>query len=87
MVEEPKVYMITLNSSAVDDQATLIADRVSCLYDLNKPTQTTDGIRMTDSLRFFIGAAQFERGTQMGGIFKCEAAGVRHQSWRTLHIH
>ena len=60
MVEEPEVYMITLNSSAVDDQAALIADRVSCLYDLNEPTQTTDGIQMTDNLRFFIGAAQFE---------------------------
>ena len=81
MVEEPEVYMVSLNSYTIEDQAAaLIADRVSCLYDLTEPTLTTNGIEITDKLRFFIGdhpAAQFERGTQMGGIFKCGGCGCK----------
>ena len=80
MVEEPELYMISLNSSTVEDQAALIADRVSCLYDLAEPTLTTNGVEITDKLRFFIGdhpAAQFERGTQMGGNFKCGGCGCK----------
>ena len=31
MVEEPELYMISLNSSTIEDQAALIADRVSSM--------------------------------------------------------
>ena len=37
IVEEPYVYLFALNSSAIEDQAGLIADRVECLSGLNDP--------------------------------------------------
>ena len=79
-VEEPHLYLIALNSSSIEDQATIIHDRVSCLPDLNESLVTESGIAVHDVLRFFTGdhpAQQFERGTQVGGVYKCGGCGCK----------
>ena len=55
IVEEPRLYLIALNSSSIEDQAAIIPDRVSCLPDLNEPLVTESGIAVHDVLRFFTG--------------------------------
>ena len=79
-VEKPEIYMLALGSSSIEDQAAVLPDRIDCLHDLAEPVVTTSGIRVYDTLRFFIGdhpAAQFEKGTQMGGRYKCGGCGCK----------
>ena len=80
IIEQPEVYIFALNSSSVKDQASIIRDRVECLHSLSVPILARDGIVVNDTLRFFTGdhpAKQFERGTQVGGVYKCGGCGCR----------
>ena len=43
-VEQPEVYMLAMGSSSVNDQASVIADRVECLHDLQRPIKTSNGM-------------------------------------------
>eukprot|EP00731_Ephydatia_muelleri_P036155 Em0207g2a len=79
-VEEPELYLIAINPSTIEDQASIIPDRVADLHDLKEPILSTAGIPVQDVLRFFTGdhpAAQFERGTQVGGKYKCGGCGCK----------
>ena len=74
------IYMIAHSSSSPKDQLALVGDRLECLRELSKPTIARNGVEIHDQLRFFCGdkpAQQFERGTQIGGIYKCGACGVK----------
>lgn len=65
-------------TSSVQDQASLIPDRVDYLEDLSQPLVTSNGVVVEDVLRFFKGdtpAQSFERGTQSGGNYKCGGCG------------
>ena len=99
LVEEPMIYMIAPSSSSPTDQLALVGDRTECLSELSKPVITSDGTtEINDCLRFFCGdkpAQQFERGTQIGGTYKCGGCGCKdvlmmdiahafHNSWRSL---
>ena len=99
LVEEPMIYMIAPSSSSHTDQLALVGDRTECLSELSKPVITSDGTtEINDCLRFFCGdkpAQQFERGTQIGGTYKCGGCGCKdvlmidiahafHNSWRSL---
>ena len=80
------------------DPPLVIPDRIECLYDLTQVCMSSNGIEITDTLRFFKGdgpAKQFERGTQMGGNYKCGSCGCHsdmmedlahsfHLKWRSL---
>ena len=82
LVEEPQLYMFALNSSSVEDQAAIIPDRVECLQDLDEPVYTSEGVPVNDVMKYFVGdhpAQQFERGTQVGGNYKCGGCGCRSQ--------
>lgn len=70
--EEPEISILAVSSSSIEDQAVLIGDRGSCINELSTKLQTQSNISITDRLMFFYGdkpAAQFERGTQMGGHY------------------
>lgn len=74
-VEQPEIHILAAGSSTVEDQAALIGDR---LLDLKTPIKTSDGIEITDTLRFFTGdhpATQYEQGSKQGGTYKCGACG------------
>ena len=78
LVEDPRIHMIGVGSSSVEDQASVIPDRVECLHDLHQVVTTSKGLEVNDKLHFFKGdapAQQFERGTQQGGHYKCGGCG------------
>ena len=82
LVEAPHIHIIGVGSSSVEDQASVLPDRVECLNDLHKVSTTSLGIPINDELRFFKGdtpAQQFERGTQQGGHYKCGGCGCHAQ--------
>lgn len=97
-IEEPDISIIAMSSSSIHDQAALISDRVSCIKDMSEVLYTSKGIPINDKLAFFYGdkpAAQFERGTQVGGHYPCGACGAHisrfddfahlsNLSWRSL---
>ena len=85
-IEQPELHMLAVCSSAVEDQAALTGDRISCISDLSTPLYDSRGTEVTDKLVFFYGdkaAQQVERGTQQGGTYKCGSCGCE---WTTLHI-
>jgi len=98
LIEEPSIYMIAPSSSSPADQLALVGDRLECLHELSKPVVTSNGLEIEDCLRFFCGdkpAQHFERGTQIGGTYKCGRCGCKdsmmqdlahafHHSWRSL---
>ena len=78
MIEQPELHMLVACSSSLDDQATLISDRNSCMRELSVTLPTSNGIQIRDELVFFYGdkpAQQVERGTQQGGTYKCGSCG------------
>lgn len=78
IVEEPEIYMLCLSGSSPSDQAATIADLLDCLPDLSRPVKSTSGISINDTLHFFIGdhsAQAYERGSQLGGNYKCGSCG------------
>ena len=97
-VEEPTIYMIAPSTSSPADQLALVGDRIECLQELSKPVKASNGVEVRDCLRSFCGdkpAQQFERGTQIGGTYKCGGCGCKdsmmmdlahtfHRSWRSL---
>ena len=79
-VEVPEIYMIAPSSSSPSDQFALVSDRLECLQELSVPLTACNGEHIYDRLRFFYGdkpAAQFERGTQIGGTYKCGGCGCK----------
>ena len=81
-IEQPEIHMLALGSPSIEHQAALLPEpeRVACLHDLNTPIMASNGVAVTDRLHFFTGdkpAAQFERGTQIGGAYKCGGCGCK----------
>ena len=79
-VEQPEIYLLALNSTSIQDQAAIIKDRVECLHSVSEPIISSGGVSVHDIIRFFTGdhpAKQFERGTQVGGIYKCSGCGCK----------
>ena len=79
LVEQPQIHLLSLGGSSVEDQATIIGDRIDCLRSLSTPIES-DGMLINDTARFFTGdhpATQFEQGTKIGGTYKCGACGCK----------
>ena len=79
-IEEPHIYMLCMSSSSSADQLATIPDHVDCLQELDQPIYSENGIAIHDKLRFFIGdhpAQSFERGCQIGGLYKCGCCGCK----------
>ena len=60
----------SIYSPGIADQAAIIPDRVECLY---SPVMSTGGMMFTGDHP----AKQFERGTQIGGTYKCGGFGCK----------
>ena len=77
-IEQPMIHMIAPSTSSLSDLLALIPDRIECLQELSNTITSDKGIPIKDRVRFFIGdkpAQQFERGTQVGGVYKCGCKG------------
>ena len=77
VVEEPELHMLVVCSSSVDDQASLIKNRISFLKELLTMLHSTNGAEVKDKLLFFYGdkpAQQMEmvhsreEGTNVGYV-------------------
>ncbi len=80
VVEQPVIQMIAPSTSALFDQLALVADRLECLTELSEEINDSNDTPITDKARFFCGdkpAQQFERGTQVGGTYKCGSCGCK----------
>jgi len=87
VIEQPAIYMFAPSSSSPADQLVLVGDRLECLQDLSEGLPATNGVTITDKLRFFCGdkpAQQFERGAQIGGIYKCGSCGCKDRKMQDL---
>ncbi len=87
IVEQPMIYMIEPSSSSPSDQLALFGDRTECLQELSEVLQATNSVPITDRMRFFCGdkpAQQFERGTQIGGNYKCDGCGCKDTMMQDL---
>ena len=65
----------------------LVADRLECLQELAEAVVAPNGVPITDKMRFFCGdkpAQQFERGTQVGGSYKCGSCGCKDSVMQDL---
>ena len=72
--------MISCSSSSLSDQLATIGDRLDCLFDLNESITSSNGVPIHDKLKFFVGdhpAQSFERGSQMGGNYRCGSCGYK----------
>lgn len=86
-VEQPVIYIISPSSSSPSDQIALIGDRVECLQEMAIPLKASNGVVVSDTMRFFCGdkpAQQFERGTQIGGTYKCGGCGCKDVNMQDL---
>lgn len=73
-IEEDEVHIVRHGSSSLEDQATLISERLAELEGLTDDITSSSGIKVVDTVHFFKGdkpAAQFEAGESCGGNYPC----------------
>ncbi len=86
-IEQPMIHMFAPSTSSLSDQLALIPDRLECPQELSHTITNDKGIPITDEVRFFVGdkpAQQFERGTQIGGVYKCGVCGCKGNRMQDL---
>jgi len=87
VIEQPAIYMIAPSSSSLADQLALVRDRLECLQDLSEGLSTTNGVTITDEMRFFCGdkpAQQFERGLRLEGPTNVGSCGCKDRKMQDL---
>jgi len=87
LVEEPLIHIIAVSTSSIQDQASLIPDRVDGLEDFSQPLVSSNRVVLQDILRFLKGdtsAQSFERGTQSGGNYKYGGCGCHSSMMEDL---
>lgn len=95
-IEQPEIYLLSLEGSSVEDQLALIGDRIDCLTNLRTTIDAGNGIMIHNNMWMFTGdhpAAQFEQGTKLGGevitnvfvavLFDDQAHALQYK-WRQL---
>lgn len=74
-VKQPEIYLLAMGSSAIKDQASVIADRLGCLQDLSTPTLASNGVEILDTpLCSFVAMTQqpnLKEAPNKGGHYKC----------------
>ena len=74
IVERPQDYILGRCDSSEVDQLAYINTRKACLQSMNIKITTSNGVEITDVIRFFHGVGpeqQFEAGEQKGGNAGC----------------
>ena len=82
--------MIAPSTSSGEEQLALTGDRIECLKEMSVSLTATNGVSTSDKMRLFCGdkpAQQFERGTQIGGTYKCGASGCVDSMMQDLDMY
>ena len=80
IVERPELHIIGRSTSGIEDQRKFIECRRQCMQQMGTKLFTSEGLEITDVLRFFHGdgpAQQFEAGHSIGGNYCCVGCGAR----------
>ena len=80
IVERPELHIIGRSTSSIEDQRKFIECRRQCMQQMGTKLFTSEGLEITDVLRFFHGdgpAQQFEAGHSIGGNYCCVGCGAR----------
>lgn len=89
LVERPHVYILGRCGSSEVEQLAYITTRKACLETLSAKVSTTDGMQLTDIMRFFHGDGpqqQFEAGEQKGGNGGCASCSGDARKYKYLDV-
>ena len=86
IVEKPFLYILA-RSPSTDQQLLYSDERSADILKIKKAIQTTDGIRIYDTVRAFKGdhpASQFEAGQQKGGNYACHGCCINSHCIKSI---
>lgn len=89
VVERPHVYILGRCGSSEVDQLAYINTRKDCLQSLDIKITTSNGVEITDVVRFFHGDGpqqQFEAGEQKGGNAGCASCSGDARMYKDLAV-
>ena len=89
VVERPQVYVLGRCGSSEVDQLAYINTRKACLQSMNIKITTSNGVEITDVMRFFHGDGpqqQFEAGEQKGGNAGCASCSGDATKYKDLAV-
>ena len=89
VVEKPHVYILGRCGSSEVDQLAYINTRKACLQSLDTKITTSNGVEITDIVRFFHGDGpqqQFEAGEQKGGNAGCASCTGDARKYKDLAV-
>ena len=89
VVERPHVYILGRCGSSEVDQLAYINTRKACLQTLDIKITTSNGVEITDVMRFFHGDGpqqQFEAGEQKGGNAGCASCSGDARKYQDLAV-
>ena len=87
VVEKPHLYILGRCGSKETEQLAYVETRQECLDGLAHKIETSNGVEITDVMRFFHGDGpeqQFESGEQRGGHAGCSACSGDSRRYRDL---
>ena len=89
LVERPHVYILGRCGSSEVEQLAYINTRKACLQNLSVPLKTSNGVQITDTMRFFHGDGpqqEFEAGEQKGGNAGCASCSGDARKYKDLAV-
>ena len=54
LIEQPTIHMIAPSTSSGENQHSLVGDKVERLKEMSKPLVASNGVTITDTMRFFL---------------------------------
>ena len=89
LVERPHVYILGRCGASEVEQLAYITTRKACLQSLSEPVLTSNGVQITDIMRFFHGDGpqqEFEAGEQKGGNAGCASCSGDARKYKDLAV-
>ena len=89
LVERPHVYILGRCGASKVEQLAYIKTRKACLQSLSEPVLTSNGVQITDIMRFFHGDGpqqEFEAGEQKGGNAGCVRCSGDARKYKDLAV-
>ncbi|CAH3194686.1 unnamed protein product, partial [Porites evermanni] len=89
LVERPHVYILGRCGASEVEQLAYIKNRKAYLQSLSEPVLTSNGVQITDIMRFFHGDGpqqEFEAGEQKGGNAGCASCNGDARKYKDLAV-
>ena len=89
LVERPHVYILGRCGASKVEQLAYTKTKKACLQRLSEPVLTSNGVQITDIMRFFHGDGpqqEFEAGEQKGGNAGCASCSGDARKYKDLAV-